>query len=34
MYTCEGLQKGQSNGVLFKEVAPFRRCSFLVGIPQ
>ena len=30
---CEGLQMGQSNGVLFdKEVSAFRRCP-LIGVP-
>ena len=31
LYTCqcEGLQVGQSNGVLFKEVSAFRRCPLI-----
>ena len=31
MYTCqcEGLQMGQNNGVLFKEVSAFRRCPLI-----
>ena len=31
MYTCQckGLQTGQSNGVLFKEVSAFRRCPLI-----
>ena len=31
MYTCqcEGLQMGQSSGVLFKEVSAFRKCPLL-----
>ena len=33
MYTCEGLQMGQSNGVLFKEVAAFRRCHLIEVSP-
>ena len=31
MYTCqfEGLQMGQSNGVLFKKVSGFQRCPLM-----
>ena len=31
MYSCqcEGLQTGQSNGVLLKEVAAFQRCPLI-----
>ena len=31
LYTCqrEGLQMGQSNGVLLKEVSAFRRCPLI-----
>ena len=31
MYTCQckGLQMGQSNGVLFKEVSEFLRCPLI-----
>ena len=26
---CEGLQMGQSNGVLFKKVSAFQRCPLI-----
>ena len=37
MYTCqcEGLQMGQRNGALFKEIFAFRKCPLIArGSPQ
>ena len=31
---CEGLQMGQSSGVLFKEVSAFRSCPLIEVLPQ